>query len=367
MNILHTEWSNGWGGQEQRIVLESRLFKERGHQVLIATRAAGELFFRAHREGITTIPVPFRKSMDFSSMKILRKIIKAEKIDLVVTHSSVDSWVAAGALFGQRDAAWVRMRHLSIPPAKNPFNLIYQRPDLIITTSESIAEMLIRTQKLDKTKVVSVPTGVDLSRFKPEISGEKVRGELGLESREIMILYAAVLRSWKRHDLVLDAFRKIETQLPTARLIFAGEGPQRENIQRRIADLGLKEKVILMGHREDVPEVIAAAEICILASDRGEGVPQAVGQYLAMRKPVIAANVGGVSELIIPGMTGWLVDPGSVNAIAEALVESAESLERLKGLGMSGRELVEMRWGAETMAEKLESLYQRCIEQKRRK
>lgn len=113
MRILHTEWSTGYGGQERRVILECRGFKARGHYVALACRAEAKIRHWAEKEGIEVFVVPFRKALDIDSIFKLINIIKNNKIEIVNTHSGIDSWCGGLASKLSRVPVLVRTRHLN--------------------------------------------------------------------------------------------------------------------------------------------------------------------------------------------------------------------------------------------------------------
>jgi glycosyltransferase involved in cell wall biosynthesis len=264
--------------------------------------------------------------------------------------------------------AIVRTRHLSVPLRRNPFaSLVYSKLcDRIVTTGETIRQLLIRAAGVKPSKVISVPTGVDLEQFDPlRGDGEAVRKELGIAKDIPLIGMVAVLRSWKGHRLFLEAVPLVLEKVPQARFLIVGDGPQEGNIQRWIEEMGLKEMVVMTGHREDIPEVLAALDVVVSASTAAEGVPQVLVQALAMKKPVVATDVGGVGEIIRDRETGLLVPPGNPKALAEAALAILSNPEVANALGRQGRELVERSYRLEKMLDHIEAVYQDLIAPRR--
>ncbi len=357
--IVHTESSMGWGGQEIRILTELVHFTKRGYRVGLVCQSGSEVSQRARRFGIRTWELPFRRPFDLPTAWRIYRILKEEGVDLVNTHSSLDSWVAS---FAARMAKVpvIRTRHLSVPLRRNPLSrLVYSHLcDKIVTTGEAIRQRLLGELRLDPQKVVAIPTGVDLDRFDPKkVRGEGVRADLGLEASVPVVGMVAVLRSWKGHRIFLEAVPLIRRMIPQAKFLFVGDGPQRANIERWIRGMGLEGVVIMTGHREDIPEVLAALDVVVSASTTAEGVPQALLQALAMERPVVATGAGGVSEIIRDGETGLLIPPRDPQALAEAVMALLNEPSRASAMASAGRRLVEKDYPLEVMLQKLEALY----------
>jgi len=254
----------------------------------------------------------------------------------------------------------VRTRHLSVPLKRDPFSrLVYWTLcDRIVTTGEAIRRLFLEELRLDPSKVISIPTGVDLSQLDPHaVDGRRVRQELGVQRATPLIGIVAVLRSWKGHRFFLEAVPLIVRKVPSARFLIVGDGPLRRNIDQWIERMGLKEIVMMAGHREDIPEVLAALDVVVSASTAAEGVPQALLQALAMRRPVVATRVGAVPEVIRHEETGLLVRPGDPAALGAAVTSLLSDPHRGATLGMAGRRLVEKEFTVEVMLERLEVLY----------
>jgi|GEM_PF-445297 len=363
-HILHTESSDGWGGQEMRILMEAEEFSKRGYKVLLGCYPNSGLMKNAEKRGIRTVPIAIKNYFDFLSIFKIYRLIKKEKIDIVNTHSSKDSWVASfsSKMIGRRKPLLIRTRHLSVPISTHLFNFIYKMPDMIITTCESTRKEMIHTNRVKENQVVTIPTGVVLEKFDIQNnSTDGLKESLGINDKSPIISKIAVLRSWKRHDTFLEAARKIIQEIPEARFLIVGEGPQKKNIAKKIKLLELERNVIMTGYREDIPGILAMSDISVLVSDSAEGVPQAVVQSLAMKKPVIGTNVGGISELIIDGETGILIEPNNPEILAEKILMLLRNKEYAKRLGEAGRKLVEERFSCQMMVEKLEKLYQESL------
>jgi glycosyltransferase involved in cell wall biosynthesis len=190
-----------------------------------------------------------------------------------------------------------------------------------------------------------------------------LKKSLGLAEDALVISLVAVLRTQKRHEIVIAAARRVIAAFPRARFLFVGEGPGRERIQKAIAALGLKEFFILTGHRTDIPEILALTEVGVISSS-AEGVPQFLLQTLAMAKPVVATRVGGIPEIITQGVDGLLIPPEDPDALAEALLGLLGDPQQCRRLGSAGRELVEREHTLERMGAKVLQVYQQVWEAK---
>lgn len=318
--ILHTEWSSGWGGQEMRIMAESVAFQARGHCMLIAAQPGSQLLARAAEAGLTAIPLKIRKGVDLLAAAACLRIVLRHRVHLVHTHSSPDAW-SCGIAARLARVPVVRSRHLSTPIRRNPFSrLVYMKlADRVITSGQAIKDAMVHGNRMDAGRIVSIPAGIDVNRFVPAADRGAARHALGLAEGDFVVGIVSVLRSWKGHQHLLDAVHRIAGTGVPVKLVIVGDGPQQENIRRRITELGLDGRAQMTGHRTDVPRLIAAMDCMALPSTANEATSQALPQALAMKVPVVATNVGGLPEVVRDRDTGLLVPPGDPAALAEAL------------------------------------------------
>jgi len=355
-SIVHTEWSDGFGGQEHRILLECGEMVRRGHRVHIACRPEAALFSKAKEAGIPVIPVPIRSSADPAAIRGLFSLFRRERVQVVNTHSGKDSWVGSVAAKIAGVPLLIRTRHISVPIRRHAFNMVYRWPDGYVTTGEMIRDHFL-AEGIPADRVVSIPTGVDPKRFSPTVDGSRIRQEFGIAQDTFLVSMVGVLRSWKRHDLFLTAVGHLKERGLPVRALVAGEGPQRENISTAIREQDLSDTVTMTGYREDVPEILAASNVLVLPSDRFEGVPQVILQALAMERPVVASPVGGIPEVVHPGETGLLCPTGDAAACAEALARLAGDPALRERLGKAGRDLVLSGYTTAAMCDRTEAFY----------
>lgn len=318
LTILHTEASEGWGGQEIRVLTEAAVFLKHGHKVTIAANPGSEILKAAPSYGVPAIAMPLR-SKGFGAVRAMRYLLTEMKPDLVNTHSSIDSWVVALARVGLRHRPRVvRTRHIS---ANVPRNLasrwIYRSGcDFVMTTGEAIVEQLTADGFLPKERVASVPTGIDTDRFSPGDARE-ARRALGLNEDAFVFGIIATLRSWKGHAYLLEAF--VQAKVPNSHLVIVGDGPQGPNLTAQIAELGLADRVTMAGRQSDVVPWLRALDVFVLPSYANEGIPQAVLQAMAVDLPIISCPIGGIPECTA-GLAGvTLVTPKDAAALASAL------------------------------------------------
>ncbi|MDD5643591.1 MAG: glycosyltransferase family 4 protein, partial [Syntrophales bacterium] len=281
-----------------------------------------------------------------------------EGVDILNTHSSLDSWVGLLAVTGLKNPVLVRTRHLSTPVKSSwPTRWLYRSPAATITTSEGIKDLLQQRVGAAPERVFAIPTGVSLTDFAPRPPDPSLLQDLQIPAYSFVWGMVSVLRSWKGHLYALEALKELVNAGIETHLLVVGEGPYRSLIEPRIQDLRLTEKVRLVGYQEDVAPWLALMEVVVMASYAHEGVPQAALQALALGKPVVGTTVGGIPEVVIPGETGLLVPPKNPTALARALRELWEHQDLREKMGQQGRQMVMEKFSLEQMAAAVEGVY----------
>jgi glycosyltransferase involved in cell wall biosynthesis len=358
--ILHTEASLGWGGQERRILVEALAMRQRGHRPALACDPRGELYRRALQQRFSVAPLTFGGRHNLTAWKTLRRMLGTGAIDILNTHSSLDSWVAT--------LAWqclhtrpllVRTRHLSTWIKDNRLTRwLYRTPAAIITTGQVTKELIVMRLGVPARRIFSIPTGVELAEFAPQEKSRELLAQLHIPENAFIFGNVAVLRSWKGHLYLLEAFHELIEGGARAFLILVGEGPYRVVIEEKIEQLGLQHWVRLAGFRDQVAPWFALMDVMVLASYANEGVPQSLLQAMAMALPVIGTTVGGIPEVIVEEETGLLAPPRDARALAQVMEQLMSDPDRRRELGRRGRELVVERFSLEQMAAEIEAVYQ---------
>jgi glycosyltransferase involved in cell wall biosynthesis len=346
LRVLHTESSLGWGGQEIRILTEARGLARHGHEVVIAAPSGARIYAEAPAYGVPIVALPIARK-GVAGLASLRRFLASRAFDVVNTHSSTDSWLVALAGVMGGAAPIVRTRHISSPVPRNAATRwLYGRADQIVTTGEKLRAQVIEETGVDSSRVVSIPTGIDLAHFAP---GDRhaARAVLGLPAAAKIVGIVATLRSWKGHRFLLEAIERMAR--PDVVLVVVGDGPVREATERQAAGLRIADRVRFVGNQEDVAPWLRAFDLFCLPSYANEGVPQALAQAMACALPVVSTPVGSIEELVADGRTGILVPPSDAQALARALGALLDDPARARALGSAALEHARARLGEEAM------------------
>ena len=356
MKILHTEASQGYGGQELRIVNEAKGMMERGHDVHLVCSPEAQIAGLARERGIPVELLGIGKKKP-SGVLAMRRWIKANRPDVINTHSSTDSWLVALAtrMMWKRPAV-VRTRHISAPVHRSlTSRWLYTRScDHIVTTGENLRQTLISHNGYPQSHITSVRTGIDLEVFSP---GDRAsaRQVLGLDANAFIVGIVATLRSWKGHRFLIDAFARLK--LDDAQLLIVGDGPQWYALHDRVNNAGLKQRVTFTGRQDNIAEWMSAMDVVCLPSYANEGVPQTLMQAQACGVPAITTLNGSIGEAVIPDQTALIVDPKDPAAIAIAIQRMHDDPDMRASMGVSASENARQEFSSEHMVDAMEAIF----------
>ena len=362
--ILHTESSLGWGGQEIRILTEARGMLDRGHRVMLLTPAAAEIFPAAKRADVPveTIEIATKRVKPLLAMRSWLKQ-RGREFDVINTHSSTDSWLAAVACATLDDMpAILRTRHVSTAVNNHASTRwLYEKATAhIVTTGEALRQQLRRDNGYALDRMTSVRTGIALDRFQP-MEKHAMRASLGLENRPTIGI-VATLRDWKGHEDLLDAMvllRAKSAAFQEWRLVIVGDGPEHERLMQKTAARGLDDVVKLVGNQENVPNWLSAFDIFVLPSYGNEGVPQGIMQAMACGLPVVCTSVGAIAEAVQDGKTGIMVATRNPQALADGLAQLMSNETRRAQMGAAGHAFAREHFGVDVMLDKMEAVFRR--------
>lgn len=373
LSIVHTESSLGWGGQENRILNECVGMSRRGHRVTVITPGAAQLAERAREAGLKTEAIAMRRAFNLASLFRLARSFAAVGADVVNTHSGRDNQMAAIAarltpLFGHRRPLVVRTRHLILPiSSRFSYNVL---ADHVVAVSRAVGDYLA-SAGVRRQKIAVVPTGVDFRRFdRSQVKPAGLRAALGLPENCVLFGTIAILRIKKGHHLLIAAIEQARRKAPEnvdMRFVFAGDGPQAENLAALIAEKKLNDIVFLLGLRRDIPSVLADLD-CFVLPTLQEALGTSFIEAQAIGLPVIGTRVGGVPETLQEGKTGLLVSAASdeilIEQLADALLELASDPPRRNAMRQAAASFVRQSFSVEGMVEGMEKTYRELIERR---
>jgi len=237
--------------------------------------------------------------------------------------------------------------------------------DITTQVSEAGKQRYIQVGAVPPHKIVCIPNGIDTSRFQPNPTvRQAVREQFGCAPDAFVWLTVGRLEPVKNHLELLRAFREVAAGHPHARLLIAGQGSLQAATEQRIAELGLADRVRLLGTRRDIPELLNAADAFVLPS-LWEGMPLTLLEASATALPIVATDVGGNAEVVLEGKTGYLVPVKDTEALAQAMLRVMNLSEADRSaIGQAGRAHVVQNFDLERVVDRWEALYRELLQRK---
>jgi glycosyltransferase involved in cell wall biosynthesis len=229
--------------------------------------------------------------------------------------------------------------------------------DTVIAVSDAARAAYLDTGWDTPERVVTVRNGI-VAEPVPG-AGHAVREQLGIGPDELVIAMVTVLRAGKGHEIAAQALARLREQHPNMRLLVAGDGPDRERVERLATPPG--DAMLMTGHRDDVMALMDASDV-LLHPTFVDAFPTTLLEAMAAGLPVVATAVGGIPEIVEDGVTGVLVPaPPTADAVVEALAPLLDDAERRRELGAAGRKRFEREFTAEAYARRMRKIYENAL------
>jgi glycosyltransferase involved in cell wall biosynthesis len=374
--ILHLIGSFDQGGSERQAIQLVRALQEsdRYEVYLACLKSSGVL--RANVDSFFAKDIPAYPLTSFYDTNALRqarqfrKFLRQNKIEIVQTHDFYTNvfGMAVAALAGvririaaRRELTGIRTRaQLRVEHA------MYVLADAIVANSSAVGAQLVR-EGIRPDKVITIPNGIEMSRFPAQLSKtrENILTSLKLprQSEALITIVANMRFPVKDHPTFLQAARIVHQARPQVAFALAGEGELRNQLIALAAELGLSDCAFFLDDCSDVAELLSVSDICVLSS-RAEGMPNAILEYMAAGRPVVATNVGGAGELIRHGDSGFLVDAGDHRDLAARILQLLADPRRAREMGSLARKTAAEEFSVAAQLRRTEQLYDRLLQSK---
>ena len=363
------------GGSERQAVQLARLLAESSsyavHVACLERR--GVLLDEALRLNLPEIrEYPLTSFYDRNAVRQLRRFshyLREHKIEVVHTHDFYTN------VFGIAGAALARVP-VRIASRRETGGLrsraqqkvergVYRLAHAIVANAEAVRRQLI-AEGIRAEKVFTVYNGLDLERLTPK---ESVRRDDALaalnlpreEERRFVTIVANLRHDVKDHPTFLRAARRVRESVPGAAFIIAGEGELTGAMRSLASELEIERDVFFIGRCTAVALLLSVSDVCVLSS-RAEGFSNAILEYMAASRPVVATDVGGAGEAIVDGETGYLVPAGNDEMMAARIVSLLRDPEKARRMGGRGRLRVEQKFSCSAQLESTLKLYEQLLE-----
>jgi glycosyltransferase involved in cell wall biosynthesis len=321
-----------------------------------------EIADRARKDSLSVTLVPCKGRLDFATIRFLRQYVRNEGISLIHAHG-----------YKANLYAWLAARHLRVPLVATCHNWthatislrIYAQLDIcvlrrfhkIVCVSMSLVDKLAAAG-VPRKRILMVPNGVELpSREEKTATILQTQSE----AKDVVVGTVGRMVPQKGFQFLLQVIPALLGEFPRTKFLFVGEGPFREALEQQSRELGIQSHVTFTGQQEDMRRVYESMDIFVLPS-LNEGMPMTILEAMASAKPVIATSVGAIPTLIVPEVTGMLIQPQDSAGLRSALVRLLGEPGLRTSLGMKGRLRVSEDYSLQAMAQKYFVQYENLVQ-----
>jgi glycosyltransferase involved in cell wall biosynthesis len=303
------------------------------------------------------------RPFDFLKWNRIKRLIRDTRVDLIHAHGTraVSNVLWPGR--AMKIPVVYTVHGWSFHAGQNPLirflrvageKYLTSKTDLNI--SVSLSNQQSGKKYIPSFDSVVINNGIDQKKFNRQRPSENIRKELNVGENELLILFIARFTEHKQPLILIKAFYEAVKIIPGIRLLMVGDGDQKEKALQMVKELSMNERIIFQPFRQDVPAVLAAADIYVLPS-LWEGLPIGLLEAMAMGKAIVATNVDGTREIINDHQNGLLTEAGDVPALTNALVELCQNDSLRKKLEISAPQIVNEQFNAVNMTKKIEDIY----------
>jgi glycosyltransferase involved in cell wall biosynthesis len=364
--VVHYTDSNGFGGAEQVMLqLLEGLDPTRWRLVLLHHGKPGlaQLVAGARELGAELRVVPrVSRPGELGRLPAFIRALRAERPAVFHAHLPAPLNGRYGLLAAaiSRVPAVIATAHL-VDDAPVRFRVGFSQwatacVDRYIAVSEGVARRLRARLAVPDRKIQIIHNGVEVGGFAREVE-PRFRAALAGDAERPIVLTVGRLDAQKGHAYLLAA----AADIPDALFVFVGEGRERSALEAQARALGVAERVRFLGHRDDVPDLLAACDVFVLPS-RYEGLPLSVLEAMAAARPVVATAIEGTDEIVRHGETGLLVPPAAPSALAEAIRAVLADRALATRMGQAGRARVGREFSMSRMIDEVTGVYDELLE-----
>ncbi|MBV9543696.1 MAG: glycosyltransferase [Chloroflexi bacterium] len=329
----------------------------------------GELVPLFREAGVTVHLLGARNRLDVFALQRLIRLLRDGHFDIVHSHlfrADIYAGIAVAQL-GDARPYLVSTRHNDDRFFLNPFvgiahYMLSARQDLIIAISDHIARFTIARGVRDPSRVRRVYHGLEpLHTAELQRQAAAIRRELGVEPADFLVGNVGRLAPQKGQRHLIGATPLLLERVPRAHVVIAGGGDLEDFLRSLAAELGVSDRVHVLGPRTDVPALMHALDAFVMPSI-WEGFGIVLLEAMAAARPIVASSVATIPEVVLDGQTGLLVPPGDAVALADALARLADDPALAHYLGERGRERLDRSFSIEKMVGDTELLYRELLE-----
>ena len=356
LKILHIDPERRWGGGEAQVLGLLSYLAERGHHNDLLTDPDGRLFQQSQALSVRTLPLVVCNDLDFRPIPKLRRLIRDENYDVIHFHTKRAHALSFWLSHGTPGPKYVVTRRMDYPESRSWYTryLYNRKVDGVIAISGKIRELLIEAG-VQRERIRLIHSGIDPRPF------ETAANDRAVDCERIVVGMIAVLEERKGHRVLLEAARRLKARGCQIGYRLAGEGPLRKSLEETTIQLGLNQDVRFLDFVSDIPAFLNSVDVVVLPS-LFEGLGVSVLEAMAAGKAVIASRAGGLADVVVDAVTGFLVAPGDAEALANAIVKLAGDRSLSREMGQKGKARLKEHFTMEQMAKKNEGYYYALLE-----
>ncbi len=364
MNILLFIETKGPGGAETVLLHLARNIDPSRHRVRVLLLKPGWLLERLQESHIDTVVIPSKRSWDLSFLGKLIREIRAFNADVIHSHlpgANLYACLAGAVTRTPVIATYHGELHLPGSPDRHvgiKHWLVRKLASRIVLVADYLRNDFVNIAHFPPSKLSIIYNGIPVGEPDPNFDPVTKRKSVGLSPDDLVVGIVANFRPPKGYQYFAQAARIVHEQLPFVKFLVVGqgEGEIKQKFETAVADYGLKDNVKLLGFRSDVPELLRAIDLFVLSSI-SEGLPLSAVEAMAARRPVVATKVGGLSELVQDGTSGYLVPPADASSLANRMIEILKDKSLRTRMGNIGREIATSTFSLEAMVSNYQLLY----------
>jgi len=362
MKILHINTEKTWRGGEQQLLNLLQGLKERNISSHLVCQPDSPLEKKAKKADIKVLPVGMRGEGDLIASFHCRRLINRFNYDIIHSHTSHAHTLAFFASLGKKakrlvtrrvDFSIFRHSFLHLSGIKYRF-----MADYYIAISRKIKDVLV-DDGISAKRIFVAHSGINPERF-VSASMDPLISEFGLKKNDPVVVNVAHLAGHKGQEYLVRAIPLVLERIPNARFFIVGAGELMDKLHSLANSLGLDQRLVFSGFRSDVGSFYQIADLFVMSSVQ-EGLGTAVLDALALGKPVVATNSGGIPEIIQDGVTGKLVEAANPAALAQGIVEMLTSREKATRMAVRGQMRVLKDFTIDAMVEKNVAVYRHIL------
>jgi glycosyltransferase involved in cell wall biosynthesis len=334
--------------------------RERGHEVIVVSRPDAVLAAKAKDAGVGFEGFPFRHQFDIRTIRLLRRLVRQERPDVIHVHKGISHSLALTATWRDPVGAFVVNRGVSFPlDLWNRGKYRTSRVDRVVTVCRQIKDVIVSSGRLPPEKVQVVYAGTDVDVFDPaKWDARAFRREKSIPDDRFVIAQVGV-RDWKGWKELIDSVSDVAPHHPRVHLLLIGcrSETEKAEVLEYARATGIAGHVSAIEYRTDMPNVFASCDLVVDASWAGTGITGTIREAMAMEKPVIATDAGGNRELVSSAEVGWLIPMKDRAALTQALHDVITDPSRSARIGKAARQHVVQDFSKELRITRLEQLY----------